>query len=326
MVKVSIVMITYNHELYIKEAILGVLAQATEFDFELIVADDCSSDKTEFVVNEIITTHPKSNVIKYTRHASNKGMIPNFIWALEQCNGDYIALCEGDDYWTDPYKLQKQVDFLEANPEYVICFHPISILELDGKINEDYLTNVPSDYGKLESLIRYGNYIHTPSVVFRNILDDYPDIFLESPIGDYILYILISEKGSIGIINEKMAVYRRGTGVWSSLDSKTLSMKNFKTLLLISDYLTKNNFQLAEIINSKIRRNHINTLKYLTSRELNELRTNQSISLILDQLIVELHESYEQLSFKHFDAKTLIKESANRVLKFKIFRRFKWFQ
>ncbi|MDO9260985.1 MAG: glycosyltransferase, partial [Flavobacteriaceae bacterium] len=108
---VSVCMITYNHENYIQQAIEGVLMQTCNFEVELIIANDCATDKTDEVIQEIIKNHPNSSWIKYTNHSQNKGMMPNFIWAMQQCKGKYIALCEGDDYWTDPLKLQKQVEF-----------------------------------------------------------------------------------------------------------------------------------------------------------------------------------------------------------------------
>ena len=106
--KVSVVMITYGHEKFIREAIEGVLMQECDFEVELILANDCSPDQTDSVIQDIIKNHPKGCWIKYIRQENNIGMMPNFIFALKQCKGKYIALCEGDDYWTDPLKLQKQ--------------------------------------------------------------------------------------------------------------------------------------------------------------------------------------------------------------------------
>jgi glycosyltransferase involved in cell wall biosynthesis len=118
---VSVVMITYAHESFIREAIEGILMQNTTFEVELIIADDNSPDNTSAIVKSF-ESQSNFHWIKYTKHSKNKGMTPNFIWALEQCKGKYVALCEGDDYWTDPLKLQKQVDFLEENPEYgLVC-------------------------------------------------------------------------------------------------------------------------------------------------------------------------------------------------------------
>jgi glycosyltransferase involved in cell wall biosynthesis len=119
-IKVSVVMITFNHENYIREAIEGVLMQETDFEMELIISNDCSTDATNIVIEDFLLNHPNAFKVKYFNQEKNLGMMPNFIFTLNQSKGNYIAICEGDDYWTDTYKLQKQVDFLEANPEYVI--------------------------------------------------------------------------------------------------------------------------------------------------------------------------------------------------------------
>ena len=110
-ITVSVVMITYNHEKFIKEALESIFSQKTNFHYELIISNDCSTDNTDEVIKKIIDKNENGSLINYTNHHKNKGMIPNFLWSIQQAKGKYIALCEGDDYWTDPYKLQKQVDF-----------------------------------------------------------------------------------------------------------------------------------------------------------------------------------------------------------------------
>jgi glycosyltransferase involved in cell wall biosynthesis len=137
---VSVDMITYNHEPYIKQAIEGVLMQETNFEYELIIADDCSPDNTPIIINDIIKNHPKGHRIKYFRHKENLGMQANGLFALQQCTGKYIALCEGDDYWTDLLKLQKQVDFLETNTKFSLCSHRY-------KIYDEVLKTWDVDYG-----------------------------------------------------------------------------------------------------------------------------------------------------------------------------------
>lgn len=122
---VSVVMITYGHENYIKEAIEGVLMQICNFEIKLIIADDKSPDNTEILVKNIIQNHPNGHWIEYIRHTENKGMISNFIWALRKAESKYIAFCEGDDYWTDPLKLQKQVNFLDENKEYGLIWSDV---------------------------------------------------------------------------------------------------------------------------------------------------------------------------------------------------------
>ncbi len=229
MLKVSVVMITYGQDKYISDAIRGVLMQQCDFDVELIIANDSSPDNTDSVVDEIIRSHPKSNWIKYTKHKVNKGMQSNFVWATEQCKGDYIALCEGDDYWTDPLKLQKQVEFLELNLNYVMCFHKVDILKPNGDIVSDFITKLPKNFQDREVFLKKGNYIHTPSVIFRNFIVKFPDIYKISPEGDFLLYLLLTKFGKIGYINDVMAIYRSNVGILSKSKDKY-----FQNILLVN--------------------------------------------------------------------------------------------
>ena len=120
---VNVCMITYMHENYIKNSIEGVLSQKTNFPVELIIADDHSPDKTEEIVRNILNNSDSSVNVHYVRHKHNKGLFENFKWVIKKSKGKYIAFCEGDDNWSDPLKLQKQVEFLEANPNYSLCSH-----------------------------------------------------------------------------------------------------------------------------------------------------------------------------------------------------------
>ena len=248
---ISIIMVTYGHEKYIREAIEGILMQRGDFNFELIIANDASPDATNQIVSEILKNHTNSDKICYIEQEKNIGMMPNFIFALQQAQGDYIALCDGDDYWTDPYKLQKQVDFLEANPDYVLSFHKVKILKPNGDLEEDFITNVPENYEIQETLARLGNYIHTPSVVFRNVIKEFSPEFSLSPIGDYFLYMLMSERGKLKYIEEEMAVYREGVGIWSAKTDYFRNLKTAYTLALIVKSLP-NNQKVVEIFISRI--------------------------------------------------------------------------
>ncbi|WP_316632863.1 glycosyltransferase [uncultured Flavobacterium sp.] len=232
--KVSVCMITYGHEKYIREAIEGVLMQECDFEIELVLSNDCSPDQTDKIIHDILSNHPKASCIKYYKHEKNIGMMPNFIDALKKCNGKYVALCEGDDYWTDSLKLQKQVNFLEVNPDYVLCFHQVDILKTNGEIVDDFITKVPENYETIETLARLGNYIHTPSVVFRNIINQFPFEFEQSPIGDYFLYMMLAENGKLKYFEDKMVVYRYGVGVYSveSITNKLVMIgKQYSCLL-----------------------------------------------------------------------------------------------
>lgn len=235
-------MITYNHENYIREAIEGVLMQVCNFYLELIVSNDCSTDSTDKVIQVIIQNHPKAVLIKYINHEKNLGMMPNFIETIEECNGKYIALCEGDDYWTDPLKLQKQVDFMEANPEYNICFHNTENFDQDkNKLIADSITRDVPETTNAEDLAK-GNFIHTPSVVLRNnfIL---PKWFSKSPLGDWTLYMIAIKDKKIKKLDEVMAVYRiHNNSIWS-LKSKEFRVLNFVEsikLLINSNIISEN--------------------------------------------------------------------------------------
>lgn len=129
-------MITYNHGDYLAEAINGVLNQQIDQLFELIVSDDCSSDHTEELVGGFIKSHPLGHKIRYVRHKNNLGMSRNFFWTMHQCQGEYIAYCEGDDYWTDPQKLQKQIDHLNSNEQYSFAFHRTTLFYQDSQISK----------------------------------------------------------------------------------------------------------------------------------------------------------------------------------------------
>jgi len=283
---VSVCMITYGHEKYIREAIEGVLMQECDFEVELIVTNDCSPDQTDNVIRDIIKNHPKGFWIKYIRHESNIGMMPNFIFALKECKGKYVALCEGDDYWTDPLKLQKQVDFLEINPDYVLCFHPIQILKSDGSIVDDFITNVPENYETIETLARLGNYIHTPSVVFRNILSEYPTEFELSPIGDYFLYMLLAEYGRLKCLSKQMGVYRSGVGIWSQ---KGHYFRNFKTAYLhalLCCYF-KSNSEIESIFLYRIKYFMILFEDVITNEDIGHLVLNDALKKEISKILLE---------------------------------------
>lgn len=229
---VSICMITYNHEAFIKQAIEGILIQKCNFSFELVIGEDYSTDKTLEICQEFSKNY---NQIRLLPSISNLGMMPNFIRTKNECNGKYIALCEGDDYWTDPLKLQKQVDFLEANEDFAICFHPIKIWQ-NGKIKKDFITPEVNDVTTITDLAK-GNFIHTPSVIFRNkLFDQFPNEFRESPAGDYFLHMLNAKYGKIKKLNEVMAVYRlHADNNWANAEQVVNLKKWLKVLKLMQN-------------------------------------------------------------------------------------------
>lgn len=227
MIKVSVIMITYNHDIYISEAIQGILMQLCDFEIEVIIADDKSPDNTEKVVMSIIKSHPKGHLIKYTKHKVNKGMHENFVWASEQCKGKYIALCEGDDKWIDPLKLQQQVSFLDQNPDYSMCIHNATVNNLINgttrKFNEDLLKTT----FLTKDVIMKSWFTPTASFLYRNYNFTMPK--WKNVNGDMIILYLNSLYGKIHYINKEMSVYNYG--VENSL-SQVLSLKNKRSRFL----------------------------------------------------------------------------------------------
>jgi len=243
---VSVQMITYKHEEFIKQAIEGVLMQETDFEFDLIIADDCSPDNTNKIVDEIIKNHSKSVRIKYSRHEKNIGMQANGRFAFNQCNGKYIAFCEGDDYWTDPLKLQKQVDFLEANPDYGMVHSSYSVYNESNKtLSSNSKKNVNSG-DVFRSLIISGNNVSTLTVLARAELLKNATRIIDAPclnnnwaMGDYPMWLSIAQQSKISYLKDNTSVYRKlNDSASNSLDgNKELTI--LKSLSSIGRWFSK---------------------------------------------------------------------------------------
>lgn len=226
---VSIFMMVYNHGKYLKECLDNILLQKTNFNYDIVIGEDCSQDNSR----EILLTYQKlyPGKFKLLLHPQNIGAMKNQNEIFKNCTGKYIAICEGDDYWTDPLKLQKQVDFLEENKDCVLCFHKVKIVKPTGELVDDFITKVPENFELRETLAKKLNYIHTPSVLFRNVIQTEVDAmeFKNSPIGDYFLYMMLTKYGKIGYLEDSMAVYRYGVGIFSSLNR----LKHIKVNILL---------------------------------------------------------------------------------------------
>ncbi|MEG9328953.1 glycosyltransferase [Salinimicrobium catena] len=231
---VSVCVQTYQHESYIKNCLDGILMQKINFPLEILLGEDDSDDATREICIDYAQKYP-DRIRLFLHHRENNIKIGgrptgrfNFLHNIYSAQGKYIALCEGDDYWIDPYKLQKQVDFLEANPNYVLCFHKIKILTRGGKIVDDFITNPPANSTDLKDFTEKGNYIHTPSGVFRNSIQKFPLEFTHVPFGDYFLYFLLGRYGKFYCLDEAMAIYRHGVGIISKMTPKQILLANMK--------------------------------------------------------------------------------------------------
>lgn len=210
-VMVSICMITYNQENYIAEAIEGVVNQKTNFKFELLIGEDCSIDNTRQICKEYKQKYP--NIIKLSLPEKNLGADENFQQTINMCAGKYLALCEGDDYWTDPFKLQKQFDFMEENTDCSLCFHASEyIYSNESERNFIYRpANIPNDnkFSIKHAILGGGSFMATNSMFFiHEYVKIFPEWMKNSPVGDLPLMLILAIKGKIGYIDDNMSVYR----------------------------------------------------------------------------------------------------------------------
>ncbi len=200
----------------------GFLAQKTNFPVEIVIGEDCSTDRTREILLDYTQKHP--NLFRLLLREPNMGAIQNFVDTIKSCRGKYIALCEGDDYWTDPNKLQKQVDFLEKHPECTSCFHDVRYRYNDGEQNSSpYKHKEIKDIYSIEDLLAKNVWTKTCSCVFKNgLINDEIDRLSNLSIGDWPLFVLLADKGKIGYIHEEMAVYRiHSNSTFSTIDFQT---------------------------------------------------------------------------------------------------------
>lgn len=235
---VTIQCLTYNHEPFIRQCLEGFVMQATNFRFEAIVHDDASTDRTAAIIKEYADKYP--DIIKpifevENQYSKHDGTIGRSI--RENTHGKYIAMCEGDDYWTDPYKLQKQVDFLESHPNYVMCSHRFNQYIQDKNLLEEEkdLTFQGADYD-LKNLIGGKWLTQTLTVMYRRDALDLHRYESYSMSLDMILFYELLRNGKGYCFPDVMAVYRlhRG-GVWSKVSMNQQRLIEFRARLAIYD-------------------------------------------------------------------------------------------
>jgi glycosyltransferase involved in cell wall biosynthesis len=229
---VSIICPTYNHEKFIAQTLDGFISQKTNFPFEIIVHDDASTDNTVAIVKKYEEKYPNlfSNIFQKENQLSKAiDSVTRITFAAAR--GKYIAWCEGDDYWIDPNKLQKQTDFLTSKAEFVACC---------SNVYEEY-DNVKRKITGAKTIITFkdlafGNCIYTNSTLFKNIVS-LPEWMSKCKMGDWIVMLLLTQHGSIYNFDEQMSVYRiHNNSFWSGAGSE----KNLKDILITYDILIDN--------------------------------------------------------------------------------------
>ena len=218
---VSILMLTYNHEKFIRQAVESVMMQKARFPYELVVGEDCSTDGTRAVLLELKDKYPDR--IRLLLHEHNLGPHRNTEEVLRACRGRYIATLEGDDYWTSVTKLQEQVDVMEQHPDCAICCHAADVI-YEGERKKGLPLRLPlkkpAPAVHFNEMLRRGNFLCAPTVMFRaQSVGRLPEWHRQVYTGDWALWLLAARNGKIHYLDKPMAVSRRHEGGrWSTAD------------------------------------------------------------------------------------------------------------
>lgn len=225
---ISVCVITYCQENFIRQTLDNILSQKGNFDMEIVIGEDKGADGTRAICEEYQVNHP--GIIRLLPSDRNYGIMPNLIRVLQACKGKYIAVCEGDDYWCDDTKLQKQLDILEQRSECSICCHASYELK-DEKLSARKVRVTKEGVYSIRDLIT-SPFFHTSSMFFRNTIDQhfFPPWFVNVFAGDLFLSLLLSLKGDIYLLPQTMSVYRINRGsitfAWKYVNVKNNYLKH----------------------------------------------------------------------------------------------------
>lgn len=237
---VSVIIITYNHADFLSEAIESIVTQVCDFEFEVIISEDCSSDNTRDVALALQKKHP--NLLRILYSSNNIGPGANFQRALSNSRGDFIAICEGDDKWQDCTKLQKQIDFLKNNNDVVVTYHDAISVGQNGKLIAKSKIDPKHrnrDFSSLE--LQLGMHLPTLTMCFRKVFTTFPEEFYFVVNQDTFMISLLGGHGSAKYMdNIKPAYYRvHDGGIWSSLSKHQKGIRHITTFYWLSIYHRK---------------------------------------------------------------------------------------
>ena len=233
--KLSVVVTSYNHEKYIAQCLESILSQKGDFEMEVIIGDDASTDNTRQIAEQFQAQHPE--IVTLLPPDKNLGISKNLKRCLDACTGDYIAICEGDDYWTDTYKLQKQKEFLEEHDECSMCFSAFFILFEETAILELHRDQsfLKHDFFTTEDLIERNSIGNFSCCMYRkSVVEKIPREIFEITIADWMFNMACGQFGKIGFIRDWMSVYRKhALGAWAG---RSVIENNKKLIHLIDQY------------------------------------------------------------------------------------------
>ena len=268
---VTVCMISYKNEQFIKQAIDSIFMQKVNFDYDLVISNDCSPDGTDKIIQDYIKNHPKGNKIKYYLQEKNLGHFGNWSFIINKCQGDYVAILESDDYWTDENKLQLQYDFLENNKDYSTVFHDCTVQ--NDKENTSYpLRMLAKSNPVLDKHIigEGGNLCATCSLFFRNYFKEYPaEVRIAKSIERGLTYFLMT-RGKFWYIDKKMCVYRVHGGGVTSAGVKTRIEYMKSNIELLQFFQTFTNYKYSKLVKNEISKMSKNILHFSISDENHE--------------------------------------------------------
>ncbi|MEM6298470.1 MAG: glycosyltransferase [Bacteroidota bacterium] len=318
----SVLVTAYKHEEYIEECLDSIINQEFE-NYEILVGVDDGGDNTLNILREIEAKHAEKvriivndpdNVIRVNGKRVGRA---NFLNILKHAKGQYYARCDGDDYWCDPLKLKKQVDFLDTHTECMVCHHwqKVAIKNEEGnyverEVARERLTGYfPKRVATLHDYFSYEFKVFTRAVMFRNTIDKFPDWFYEAPMGDFALPMIYGKYGNFGFIDEAMAVHRlSGEGMFSSqlarLGKKEWAHRRlYKTIKLLEDGNKENSYKYTKEVERSI------SFLYF----LNSLRYGFNGKLLVEY-ISRLNSMDYPLSAFYYGFRRLLSSTLRRVL------------
>lgn len=246
---VSVCLITYKQEAYVGEALDGIVNQLQEgFNMEVVVGDDCSPDGTLSIIEKYAKECPE--LIKISRRDKNLGMHGNWEKTISECQGDYIAIIEGDDRWDDNRKLAKQVSLLENDKTASASFSNAKVLQSDGSFSDyDYVDKLGHDLKSDEFFTLNANPIPTCTTVFRkSMFGGFKPSYYNSPFADWILHSTLIQNGPYLYLNECSSSYRQhDEGVWSGIQKERQLLNKLNAIQIIHDMVDPNHRPIVKI-------------------------------------------------------------------------------